>query len=272
MPLDRLIAYLRPLEGGVLVACSGGLDSAVVAGACVRAGLQTLAVTGVSPTTPPWDVADARLVAGHLGLEHRLAETAEMSDPRFTANPPDRCYYCKDTLFTALKAIATAEGYAHVADGSNADDRADHRPGLRAAAAHGVISPLMEAGLTKADARAAARALGLPVADKPASPCLSSRFPYGVPITPEGLSRTARAEAFLRSLGVTDVRVRDHHGVARIEAPVALMDALYARRAEVVSHLLSLGYEAVCLDMEGLLSGKLNRSLGLFPLEDNSGD
>jgi uncharacterized protein len=182
-----------------------------------------------------------------------------MASEDFVKNTPERCYHCKDELFGRLTELAKNEGFAVVFDGSNADDTGGHRPGLRAAAKHGVRSPLIEAGLTKHDVREVSLELGLPTWDKPASPCLSSRFPYGVRITPEALGRVSKAEDFLRERGFTTLRVRDHGGMARIELPEDDIGRALAAREEIAAGLRALGFDFVSLDMEGFRSGSLDR-------------
>ncbi len=270
MPLskdDKFNALLESLKGmqSALLAYSGGLDSTLLLKALKLSGIRTLAVTGVSPTTPPPDLEDARRMAGLTGVEHRFIGTDEMEDANFTRNPPDRCFYCKDELFGKLRAIAGEEGFAFLLDGTNLDDRDDHRPGSRAARAHGVRSPLLEAGLTKRDIRDVSKTLGLPTWDKPASPCLSSRFPYGLEITPAALKRVAGAEEYLRSIGFRELRVRDHGEVASIELPPVEQERAFKMRAEIIERLKALGYAFVCLDLEGLRSGSMNRLLKKSP-------
>lgn len=259
--LRALDAALAALEGGALVALSGGLDSSFVLARAIKCGLRTLAVTGVSPTTPPQDIEDARAMTAALGAEHLMVETSEMSDPDFTGNSKERCYHCKRILFGQLSAIASARGIGAVLDGSTADDLNDYRPGRRAAAEMGVRSPLLEAGLSKDEIRAEARRMGLAVWDKPASPCLSSRFPYGVAITAGGLERVMKAEQHLRGLGFAPLRVRDHGGMARIEVPSQMITEAVAQREGIVAALKKLGYKYVSLDLEGFESGRLNRDL-----------
>jgi uncharacterized protein len=258
--LDNLIRILQGLESALL-AYSGGLDSTFLLKTIKLSGIRALAVTGVSETTPPRDLEDAKRMAGGLGVEHRIVNTGEMEREEFVKNPPDRCFHCKDVLLGKLLSIAEEEGLAFVVDGSTVDDTADHRPGLDAAKKHGVRSPLMEAEFTKEEIRRSSRELGLPLWDKPASPCLSSRFPYGVEITREALKRVRLAEDFLHSQGFAELRVRDHGGVARIEVPTGELEKVLEIRDRLVEHFRSLGYHFVSLDLEGLKSGSLNRVL-----------
>jgi len=256
--LEALLGIIRPMPGAVL-AYSGGVDSTLVLKALALSGIRALAVTGVSPTTPPRDIEDAKRLAAETGIQHRIIETGEMASEDFVKNTPERCFHCKDELFGRLTELAKEEGYAEVLDGSNADDAGGHRPGLRAAAKHGVRSPLIEAGLTKLDVREVSRELGLSTWDKPASPCLSSRFPYGVRITPEALGRVSKAEDFLRERGFMILRVRDHGGMARIELPADDISRALEVREEITAAFRALGFDFVSLDMEGFRSGSLNR-------------
>lgn len=270
-PLERSLALVRAqLEalGLVVVAYSGGVDSALVAALAVdRLGENALAITGVSPALAPHLREEARSQATWLGLRHQEVPTAELADPAYASNPEDRCYACKRELHGLLAPIAAAAGAAQVVDGVNLDDLGDHRPGLRAAREHGVLSPLAEVGIDKAGVRLLSRALGLPWWDKPAQPCLASRFPYGESISAGRLRRVAAAEDWLRQRGFTNLRVRSQGETARIELPAACLEEALQRlagqalRAELVAAFLALGFQAVSLDLEGLVSGKLNRAL-----------
>jgi pyridinium-3,5-biscarboxylic acid mononucleotide sulfurtransferase len=262
--LSALKDRLRAMES-VVVAFSGGTDSAFLMAVAheVLAG-RSLAVTGVSASLPERDREDAARMAGRYGWAHRVIETGEMANPRFTENPPDRCYHCKSDLFGRLRRLADAEGYRWVLDGSNLDDRGDVRPGTRARDEWGVRSPLQEAGFDKAAVRRASRRMGLETADKPAAACLASRFPYGARITPDALKAVERAEAALRDLGFVQVRVRAHGDVARIEVapadmPRAVEAGLSRRIAEAVR---SGGFRYVALDLEGYRTGSMNEALG----------
>jgi len=251
--------------GSVLVAFSGGVDSAVVLVAAVRAlGAQrVLAVTARSPSVPPADLADATRLAGELGVGLELVDTGELENPRYASNPPSRCYHCKAEVYGRLKQIAAARGLAAVVSGANADDLNDYRPGLQAGRELGVRAPLAEAGLTKSEVRELAAALGLWVHDKPASPCLASRVPYGQPITAEKLRQISAAEALLRELGFRECRVRHHGELARIEVPVAEVGRLVGGdlRQLVDRELRELGFAYVTLDLRGFRSGSLNEVL-----------
>ncbi len=256
----RLVQLVRELES-ILVACSGGADSTLVMKAGKDAGIPVLAVTGLSPSTPSWDSENARKMAELIGVPHRFVRTGELDREEYRRNTPQRCFYCKDTLFGELTRMARHEGFRWVVDGSNADDTSDHRPGLEAARRHGVRSPLIEAGIGKGEIREISRTLGLPTWDRPASPCLASRIPYNIPVTPEALERIERTEAFLHGEGLREVRVRDHGGVARIEVNETDIGRFLDRafRQRVVRYLLDAGFRYVSLDLEGFVSGKLNR-------------
>ena len=267
MELDAKVDRLRALLGelpSVLVAFSGGVDSSFLLRVAHDVlGERCLALTTSSPTTPEEDIDDARQLAAALGVQHLLVEANELDVPGYAENAPNRCYLCKDSLFVICLREAARRGLAAVLDGANVDDLADHRPGLQAAAEQGVRHPLVEAGLSKADIRAASRALALPTWDRPASPCLSSRFPYGTRITAERLAQVAAAERFLRAQGLRELRVRHHEHTARLEVPVADMPRLLAPgvREAVVQELKRLGFAYVALDLQGFRSGSLNETL-----------
>jgi uncharacterized protein len=261
--VQRLRAEIKAL-GSCVVAYSGGVDSSVVlALAHAELGDRALAVIGRSATYAASELTAALAQAESLGIAPRVIATAELDDPRFANNPSNRCYFCKGELYQQLAALARAEGYAAVLDGTNADDLADHRPGRRAADEHAVRSPLAECGLSKADVRALAAELGLPSSDKPAMPCLSSRFPYGSQITEAQLLQVESGEMWLRERGFRDVRLRHHGTVARLELAVHELTRLASDplRADCVAYFKRLGFAYVALDLQGFRSGSLNETL-----------
>ncbi|HUV38146.1 MAG TPA: ATP-dependent sacrificial sulfur transferase LarE, partial [Planctomycetota bacterium] len=226
-------------------------------------GDRVLAVTVESELYPQWQSDDAAKLAATLGIRHEVVRASELGIDRFAENPPDRCYWCKRELFSHMGEIARREGFEAVADGANADDPHDHRPGLRAAAELGVRSPLREAGITKEMVREISRKLGLPTWSKPAFACLASRFPYGLHITHERLEMVRRAEEVLRSIGLAQFRVRHHDTIARIEVPSEEVARLASpeMRAELVRTFKEIGYLYVTLDLEGFRSGSMNAVL-----------
>ncbi len=266
-PLEHRVTRLRELVRGLgscVVAYSGGVDSSVVlAIARAELGERALAVIGRSATYAEGELSLALAQARALGIEPRVIATAELDDPRFVNNPSNRCYFCKGELYERLVVVAREEGLGAVLDGTNADDLADHRPGRRAAEERSVRSPLAECGLTKADVRALAAQLGLPSADKPAMPCLSSRFPYGTRITEAQLAQVEAGEAWLREQGFRDVRLRHHGTVARLELESRELTRLVEEplRTACVAHFKSLGFAYVALDLQGFRSGSLNETL-----------
>jgi uncharacterized protein len=268
--LQRLRAGIASL-GRVVVAYSGGVDSSLLlALAHAELGERALGVIGVSDSYAAHELELALAQARALGARVETVTTGELSDPAFASNPDDRCYHCKRELYRELAVVAAREGAATVVDGTIADDLADWRPGRRAAAEHGVRSPLAELGFRKPDVRAAAASLGLSSAGKPASPCLASRIPHGTRITRENLGQVEAAEAALRGLGFAELRVRHHGETARIEVPVGEIPRLAAAEAReaAVSALRGLGFRWVSLDLEGLRSGNLSPAgAGLQALE-----
>lgn len=259
--LAALEAELRQYDSA-LVAYSGGVDSALVAVVANRVlGERALAVTAASPSLPPRELEAATAFASAQGFRHRVVKTEEMDNPSYTENPSNRCYFCKDELFTKLDAIARDESYAVVLDGFNQDDRGDYRPGHQAAREHATASPLAAAGLGKELVRAVAKDLGLEVWDKPAAACLSSRIPYGTPVTTQALSSIDKAEIVLHGLGFTAARVRHHDKLARVEVPPAELEWAFKQRDAIVAGLKDAGYLWVTLDLEGYRMGSLNAAL-----------
>jgi uncharacterized protein len=248
----------------LLIAVSGGADSAYLAWAANKAlGKRSLSVTAISPSYSAHDRAELEKFVVHTGMHHEFVETHEMENPAYRANAGDRCYYCKDELFSVLGALALARGFAAVAYGVNADDTSDFRPGHRAAAEHRVLAPLLEAKMSKADIRALSQRAGLPTWDRPASACLSSRLPYGTEVTPERLTLIENGEAILRALGFRQFRVRLHDQLARIEiAREELPLAMTPEMAATISRRFkAAGFLYVALDLEGYRQGSLNAAL-----------
>ena len=265
--LRRKEAHLEQVLGAarrLLVAFSGGVDSSYLALAAHRVlGADALAVTAVSASYPQSHRAMAERVVEEFGLAHRFIETQEIANPDYRANRPDRCYHCKTELFRVMGALRDTLGFETVAYGVNTDDTGDFRPGHRAAAEQGVLSPFLDAGLSKAEIRALSRAAGLPSAELPASACLSSRLPYGTEVTPERLRQVERAEEALRALGFRQVRLRHHGPLARVEVdPAELPRALDPAMAQRISAAIKpLGFRWVALDLDGYRSGSLNEVL-----------
>lgn len=255
--------------GRTLVAYSGGIDSAYLAFVAGQVlGSKMLAVLADSPSLARSQYADALAFAQEQRIPLRVVHTAELENPDYVRNAADRCYHCKDELFSVMEKIAAAEGFTTVAYGMNSDDRGDFRPGQRAASKHGVAAPLLEAGLSKSDVRELARQAGLRVWDKPASACLSSRIEYGRAVTPENLAAVEGAEDLLRALSFRIFRVRHHGDIARIEVAREEMPALLEPNtvATVVSGMKALGFKFVTIDLEGYRSGSMNTVLPVSDL------
>ncbi len=261
--LEKLKSIFKEMERA-LIAYSGGVDSTLVAKTAYDVlGHRTVAITAVSPSILPEELAEAQQQAKYIGIRHELIETEEMNDPNYTSNPVNRCYFCKSELHDNLKAMALERGYPYVVDGVNADDLQDYRPGIQAAKERGVRSPLAEVGIIKAEVREISQKLGLPWWDKPSQPCLSSRFPYGEEITLAKLQRVGRAEIYLRNKGYSNLRVRADGDTARIELPPEKIKEFVLTNdlKQLVSAFQSLGFIYVTLDLEGYRSGKLNQVL-----------
>ncbi len=272
LPLIDLTAKQRRLRnlmremGSAVIAYSGGVDSSYVAYvASEELGSAALCVTGESASMAISEREHSEEIAKQFGWRREVIQTEELSDVNYTANSPSRCFFCKDELYKKLGTLARDRGVAFIVDGSTVDDLADYRPGRAAATGHGVRSPLIEAGMTKSDVRALSRIAGLPTWDKPASPCLSSRIAYGIPVTIERLSAVDQGEDILRSMGFREFRVRHHDNLARLEiAPAEMPRAL---SVEVVNELAQrfrdLGFKYVTLDLQGYRSGAMNEALEL---------
>jgi pyridinium-3,5-biscarboxylic acid mononucleotide sulfurtransferase len=268
---DDLLAVLQGY-GRVAVAFSGGVDSALVAkGAVLARGDDAVAVTAVSPSLAEGELEIARDVARRIGIRHQIIRTDEFSVAGYRENAGDRCYFCKTELYSQLDRLLPELGVEVICNGANLDDRGDHRPGMQAAAEHRVRSPLIDAGFTKQDVRELARQWDLPVWDKPAMPCLSSRVAYGVEVTPERVRRVDAAERFLREeLGLRELRVRlEAHDLARIEVPIGELARLTdgAVRERITGQFHELGFRYVTLDLDGFRSGSMNEALSLVTLK-----
>lgn len=261
--------------GRLIVAFSGGVDSSYLAWAARRAlGDDMLAVTAVSPSYPASHREMAERIVVDFGIPHRFIETHEMEQVAYRRNAPDRCYHCKTELFVRMEALLADSGFDALAYGINQDDRGDHRPGHRAASEHRVLSPLLDAGLGKADIRTLARAAGLPCWDLPASACLASRLPYGTEVTARRLAQVDEGEARLRGIGFRQVRLRHHGDVARIEIdPAEIAGGLSAEQmSEISAAIKPLGFQWVCIDLDGYRMGSLNEALSELSVVDSRRD
>jgi uncharacterized protein len=260
--LKQLQAWLVDKEN-VAVAFSGGVDSTLllkVAADCLP-HTSLVALTAISPSMPKSELQEAKQIASHLGLKHVLIDSKEIEDPNYRENSPDRCFYCKREVYALFAKYAREHGNLHLLDGTNADDVGDHRPGRRAARAHGVRSPLQELGFTKSEIRQLARELGLPNWDKPSAACLASRVPYGTPIDTAVLSQIERAEQALKRIGFGQLRVRHHGDIARLELEPVDFQRAVALRERITQELTAVGYRYVALDLAGFRSGSMNDGL-----------
>jgi pyridinium-3,5-biscarboxylic acid mononucleotide sulfurtransferase len=261
--LQQLYNLFSEMERA-LIAYSGGVDSTLVAKIAYDVlGDRSVAITAVSPSLLPEELEDAQVQTAYIGIKHELVQTKEMENPNYTSNPVNRCYFCKSELHDTLKPLALKRGYSYVVDGVNADDLQDYRPGIQAAKERGARSPLAEIGVTKLEVRQISEKLGLPWWNKPAQPCLSSRFPYGEEITVRKLQRVGRSEVYLKQQGWHHLRVRSQGDTARIELPPEQIKSFIEKTdlPELVKVFQEYGFMFVTLDLEGYQSGKLNKEI-----------
>jgi uncharacterized protein len=260
--MQELLDWFKDKDGAI-IAFSGGVDSSVVAKAAREVlGSRAIAVTSHSATFPGREIENAKRVAREIGIKLEIIYEDELKNPQFVENSPERCYYCREGLIKGIKAVAEKYGISLIVDGANADDLKEHRPGLKAMKEAGVRSPLLELGLGKREVREIARKFGLSVHDKPSMACLASRIPYGERITRQKLLKVDKAEEFLVGLGIRQLRVRYHNGIARIEVSEEDIPIILKNRLQVVKYVRGLGFTYVTLDLDGYRSGSMDEVLG----------